>query len=786
MEFTQRMFLHLNKTPYIVGEHHKIICDALDHVAKGDPAYRKLIINISPRFGKTLLVSQMFIAYGLALNPLSKFIHLSYSGQLTMDNSMAVKDIINSDYYQSVFATRIRKGSDTKSKWMTEQGGGEYATSTLCQITGFGAGLVEKEDGDEEEELDEFCVPLNPGHFNGAIVIDDPIRPEDALSDLVREKVNRRFETTIRNRVNSRNTPIIIIMQRLHEHDLCGYLQEVEPDEWKVISLPALYYDEKGNECALWPFKFTVEELHKLREVNPFVFDTQYMQNPKPMEGLMYSEFKTYEELPSAGLDKCYTDPADTGSDYHCAIFYREYHGYCFVTDVLYTQDDMDITEPKMVRMLAANGTKECYIEGNGAGRLYSKNVERRCREAGNSFTKFIVFNQSQNKAVRIYSRANEVNNVLMMPSGWNRRWPKFYNSLVSFRKEGSNAHDDSCFVAGTMVATVFGDKPIENVKVGDRVITPFGIRRVLASGCTGVKDVIDRFGLSATADHHVYNNGCFVDLDKCKEEDLSRYSLKEQILWRYRKLLCSMELNTDLWGRESIILASQKAMRGGSMPKDFMLRFGKMLMGWKFRKAIAFIIKTETLSIMTSVTWSAYRCANICRIMARRICKILNLGKGTKSNLTLQEKRLMSGIEAKKAGNGTANTQRARRSFLKTLYARTVGSIFSPSTEQPCSAAMHVEKNIGVETSNTSEYASNVERSSDMGRVVVEKEIGNSAVFHAVQHTQTCTEKVYNIKVDKDGCYYANGILVSNCDAVTGVIEMMNQSNGDLSGIFF
>ena len=83
-QFTTKMFQYMNKTPYIMGDHHRVICNALDHVAQGDPDYRRLIINVSPRYGKTLLVSQMFIAYGLALNPLSKTIHLSYSGQLTM------------------------------------------------------------------------------------------------------------------------------------------------------------------------------------------------------------------------------------------------------------------------------------------------------------------------------------------------------------------------------------------------------------------------------------------------------------------------------------------------------------------------------------------------------------------------------------------------------------------------------------------------------------------------------------------------------------------------------
>lgn len=445
MQFVTKMFQFTQGTSYIVGEHHRLIASALEDVVKGQCT--KLIINIAPRYGKTQLVSQLFPAYGFAINPKCKFIHLSYSGGLVTDNSVAVKDIMNSEYYRVLFDARIRRGSDQKAKWETEQGGGLYATTTLGQITGFGAGATDK----EEEELDEYAAD-GGGGFSGAVVIDDPIKPEDALSDVIRERVNRRFETTIRNRVNSRRTPIIVIMQRLHEHDLCGYLQEVEPDEWKVVSIPCLTIDEHGQEHALWEHKHTVEELHKIQMANSFVFETQYQQNPMPLEGLMYSEFKTYSELPSGGIDKCCCDPADTGADFLCSIFYREHKGYCYVTDVMYTKDDMDVTEPEMARRLYANHTTECAIEANGAGRLYARNVERRCRENGNSFTRIITYTQTQNKAVRIFSNANAVNNVVLMPVGWERKWPQYHLAMASYLKEGRNAHDDAPDCATSVV----------------------------------------------------------------------------------------------------------------------------------------------------------------------------------------------------------------------------------------------------------------------------------------------------------------------------------------------
>jgi hypothetical protein len=104
-----------------------------------------------------------------------------------------------------------------------------------------------------------------------------------------------------------------------------------------VLSLPCIYHDEDGNEQPLWEFKHTIEELRKIEKANPFVFETQYMQNPKPAEGLMYGEFKTYEIVPYAAsmVKKNYTDTADTGSDFLCSINYgMTFDGDYYILDV--------------------------------------------------------------------------------------------------------------------------------------------------------------------------------------------------------------------------------------------------------------------------------------------------------------------------------------------------------------------------------------------------------------------------------------------------------------------
>lgn len=437
--FTRYFFKKVSGNKFVVGEHHKRICEKLNQIIDGTHPTNKLIINISPRYSKTEIAVKNFIAMGLAVNPQSKFIHLSYSSNLAHDNSMAIKSIVQSEYFQELFPDCIVEGKNQQGCWETSQGGGVYATSTLGQITGFGAGRVQAE-GEEYK-------------FSGAIVIDDPIKPEDALSDVVRERVNRRFETTIRNRVNNRNTPIIIIMQRLHEHDLCGYLQEIEKDDWDVLSLPVI----KEDGSALWEFKHTRAELEKIKEANSFVFETQYMQNPTPLEGLMYSSFRTYEELPlntkGDHVRKNYTDTADTGADYLCSICYVETSEGMFVTDILYTKKAMEVTEPQLAQMLTRNMTQIANIESNNGGRGFARNVERIMRnDLKNYDTSIIPFTQTANKQVRIFTASSRVQNLIYFPDGWEYRFPQFYQDVKAYRKEGANLHDDSVDVLSGMV----------------------------------------------------------------------------------------------------------------------------------------------------------------------------------------------------------------------------------------------------------------------------------------------------------------------------------------------
>lgn len=428
--FTRYFFKERQKRKFILGEHHKIIIDALERVQKGK--CRRLIINIAPRYGKTELAVKNFIAHSLAINPKAKFIHLSYSDQLALDNSEEVKDLISSDEYQDLFPyVKIKPDSRAKNKWYTTQGGGVLARSSSGQVTGFGAGNVD----DEDDDFSDF-------KFGGAIIIDDPIKPDDADSETLRSKVNQKFDTTIRNRVNSRNTPIIVIMQRLNELDLCGYLIDNEPDEWEVISLPCI----KDDGTALWEFKHNIDELNELRRINPWVFGTQYMQNPMPKEGILFPKDKLNLfdnlDISKASQIYAYVDVATSkGGDYHSCVIGAIIDKKMYIVDVVYTQEDSQANILLTAEILNKYKPEFCRIESNGVGNLYSQLLQPHV-----THTQLLPCHNSANKQARIFQMSGWIkdNVIFKSNSEFKSQYYNFFKDFTSYLMDGSSKNDDA------------------------------------------------------------------------------------------------------------------------------------------------------------------------------------------------------------------------------------------------------------------------------------------------------------------------------------------------------
>lgn len=475
---TRYFFMAQYKRKFVLGDHHAIVFDALEQVLLGN--IKRLIINIAPRYSKTEVVVKNFVSHCLSLNPSAKFIHLSYSDQLALDNSESIKDVVQSEEYQQLFPNvQIKKDSKAKDKWWTTENGGVLARAAAGQVTGFGAGQVDDPDKDVEEwvnDIERFAneqatTDLDKKYlFGGAIIIDDPIKPEDADSDTIREKVNERFDSTIRNRVNSRETPIIVIMQRLHPNDLAGYLQRTdEADKWTVISLPCINEDDNKFGLpageALWPFKHTLEELLKLKQANDIVFERQYMQNPKPKAGLLFPiDDLMFEDMDSLEAlqdpDFCYVcaDPANLGGDDFAAGPFKLIGDKIYLTDVLYNTEGTDYNEPMVVKMVLQNRAAEVGIESVLGWKETADRIREELTDKGYE-NEFRLLRPRMSKHSRILNRSSFIRNHFVFRKDWESRpqYAKFIRNLTSYLKiqeaGRSNKRDDApdlCEMAAT------------------------------------------------------------------------------------------------------------------------------------------------------------------------------------------------------------------------------------------------------------------------------------------------------------------------------------------------
>ena len=209
----------------------------------------------------------MFVAWVMAKNPKAKSLILSYTSDLATDNSSFIRDYVLCDAFQRLWPTELKPDKKGKGHWVTTDNGEVYAAAAGGQVTGFGAGL----DGQ--------------GCKGGLIVIDDPLKPDDARHEKERNNVNDRFVSTVKSRRNDKDVPIVIIMQRIHEEDLSGFLLDGgDGENWHHVKIPV--WDH--NKDVIWPDRYSQIEADIANRSQPYHFAGQYLQEPAPLEGGMW------------------------------------------------------------------------------------------------------------------------------------------------------------------------------------------------------------------------------------------------------------------------------------------------------------------------------------------------------------------------------------------------------------------------------------------------------------------------------------------------------------------
>lgn len=302
MGFLQYFFELKNNKPFVLSQpigrqsHFLTIRDELEKIAKLET--NRLIINVPPGYAKsTMLV--YFVAWTLAKYPDSNFLYIAYSQELAEKHTGTIKEIITMPAYKYYFGIELMHDSKAKSNFKLKQGGSIKAFGSSGSITGQDAGLP---------HLDRF---------SGAVIIDDAHKPTEVHSDTIRQSVIDNYNQTIKPRPRGPNVPIIFIGQRLHEEDLAGFLiNGGDGNKWKKVVLQAL--DGAGN--ALYPEVHDKAFLQLEADFNPYVFASQYQQNPQPAGGGIFKPewfyvhdfepeiVRTFITVDTAETDKSYND----------------------------------------------------------------------------------------------------------------------------------------------------------------------------------------------------------------------------------------------------------------------------------------------------------------------------------------------------------------------------------------------------------------------------------------------------------------------------------------------
>ena len=282
--FMERAFYELNPdVSFMPNWHIELIASTLERCRRGET--KRLIITVPPRSLKSHCASVAFPAWLLGHNPGAQIICASYGQDLANKLALDCRSLMASEWYRKLFRTRLSGQRQAVEEFRTTGQGFRLATSVGGVLTGRG------------------------GDF---LIIDDPLKPDEALSETQRNAVNAWYEHTLYSRLNNKKTGrIIVIMQRLHEDDLVGHV--VQQGEWTMLRFPAIAVEDEthiintpyGSRTvrrrvgeALHPEREPLEVLRNIRSIQgEYNFSGQYQQEPAPLGGGMVklAWFKTYK-----------------------------------------------------------------------------------------------------------------------------------------------------------------------------------------------------------------------------------------------------------------------------------------------------------------------------------------------------------------------------------------------------------------------------------------------------------------------------------------------------------
>lgn len=755
------------KPDYLLGWVHKEICDELDRFLQdvADKKSPRLIITMPPRSGKSELVSRRFPAFALGRNPDLQIIATSYSSDLSQRFNRDVQRVIDDEKYFELFP----KTKLNNSRVRTDSRGSYIRTSDLFEIVGH-AGAYRS------------CGVGGGITGQGAdiLIIDDPIKDRaQAGSKTIRDSIWDWYTSTAYTRL-SPGGGVIVMATRWHTDDLIGRLIQRmgEGDTFRIVNYPAIAeHDELHRKAgeALHPERYPLSTLQQIKKtIGSRDWEALYQQHPVPDGGALF-KLEWFRRWTASSLppefdhtlmswDMTFKDSKN--SDYVVGQVWGKKGPNFYLLDQVRGQWDFVKTK-EMVRVLAQKWPRVVrkLVEDKANGSAVISELK-------STVSGFVPITPTESKEARASSVTPyfEAGNVFI-PEDSAAPWvPHYVSELLEFP---AGSHDDQCFVAGTKVATLFGDKPIEKIKAGEMVLTPFGLKRVLFSGKTGTRNVISKFGVTATPDHPFITRDAEIKaFQTVEEEECIKLKYRNLINPILQRRLRSTALPIVSWDRGSITLASPPRTKAGKLRKGSMWLYGNSSLGKLCLKGFISIIRTATLSITNLAILSVYHGMNTAR-------KLITKLKGSKNILTRCGRLQVHGIEAKKEEVGIASMlKKGFRPFIN-VSVRFVAPFLRQKVQTEGSAQESVKPNTDGITSviRSQKNAKSVVKSSLPSRVEAE-----NPELHApelVAESWGGIEPVYNLCVSDVHMFFANGVLVHNCDATTQALNYFRSGKG-------
>ena len=400
-------------------KHCKEIADSFQKVADG--VYKKIAISMPPRSGKSYSAT-MFSAWMIGRNPTGSVMRNCHTATLARKFSRNVKTIIQKSEFNDIFPDiEFSKTNNTSIEW---------SLTTAIQTTYFCGGIK--------------------GGITGSgcsivAILDDPIKNwQDGSSEIVTETVWDFYKSTHRSRYEG-DCPEIHISTRWNGKDPIAQLETAgELDH--IIRIPALDENDKSFCEDVHSTKWYLEERATTEEV---IFESVYMQNPIEIKGLLFpsTSLKRFalNELnnePEGVVGFC--DTADEGTDYLSAPIGKIYGKKIYITDIVFSQDNIEITQPLVAASLIKNKALNYRFESNNGGKGYAIEVRR-------LIEKYILAtvtwrHAGTNKGTRILMESGYIKEFCYFRNDYKRGsdYDKFMSQLTTYLKSGKSAHDDA------------------------------------------------------------------------------------------------------------------------------------------------------------------------------------------------------------------------------------------------------------------------------------------------------------------------------------------------------